>query len=184
MKITILNGDLETKKSDFSDYIEELVKQFQVNNHIVDVFHLKKMELSYCHGCWNCWWKNPGLCSTKDDAEIIFKSYINSDFVIFASPLYVGFTSSSLKKISDRLIVLLHPYIEIRNKESHHTKRYKNYPDFGLLIKEEDDTDKEDIQILNDIYDRFAINFHCEKRYLKSVNLNTEKEIVNASCNI
>ena len=78
-----------------------------------------------------------------------------------------GFTSSTLKKITDRFVGLLHPYIKLKNGECHHLKRYDKYPDFGLVLKKEADTDTEDIEIINDIYDRFAINFHSTKKYIK-----------------
>ncbi len=183
MNIVILNGDLKHEKSNFSKYLEELTKEFQLN-HRVQVFPLKEMNLHYCTGCWSCWWKTPGRCAINDDAEEIFKSIINADFFIFASPLIAGFTSSELKKITDRLIVLLHPYIEIRNEEFHHRKRYENYPDFGLVLEKETDTDKEDLEIVSDIYDRFAINFHCKKKFIKYIDHHKIEDIVYETCNI
>jgi multimeric flavodoxin WrbA len=128
------------------------------------------MNLHYCTGCWSCWWKTPGECAIKDDGEQIFRAVINSDFIIFASPLVTGFTSAILKKIQDRLIVLLHPYLEIINGESHHMKRYDKYPEFGVIIDKEEDTDDEDIKIIKDIYDRLAINFHSRQRFIKYVD--------------
>jgi hypothetical protein len=183
MKITILDGDLKQEKNVFSDYLEKLAEGFSLN-HTVDIFQLNKMNLHYCTGCWTCWWKTPGRCAINDDAEAIFKSVINSDFVILASPLIAGFTSSVLKKITDRLIVLLHPYIEIRNGESHHCKRYDNYPNFGLVLEKEHDTDDEDIVIINDIYDRFALNFHCKIKYMKYIDHDKIEDIIYETCNI
>lgn len=109
---------------------------------------------------------------------------INSDFFIFASPLIAGFTSSALKKITDRFIVLLHPYIELRNGENHHRKRYKNYPNFGLFLEKEIDTGSEDLKIINDIYDRFALNFHCKMQYIKYIDQHKVEEIVYETCYI
>ena len=98
--------------------------------------------------------------------------------------MIAGFTSSTLKKITDRLIVLLHPYIKLINGESHHQKRYNKYPDFGLILKKETDTDNEDLDIVNDIYDRFAINFHCEKKYMKYIDHDKVEDIIYETCNI
>ncbi|RLD57641.1 MAG: hypothetical protein DRJ01_13630 [Bacteroidetes bacterium] len=183
MKITILNGDMNTGDSHFSDYLINLTDKLRENNS-VNLFHLNKMNLHYCIGCWSCWWKTPGRCIINDDAEKIFKSVINSDFVIFASPLMAGFISSCLKKITDRLIVLLHPYIEIRNGESHHKKRYDKYPDFGLLLEKEKDTDNEDLNIIKDIYDRFAVNFHSQRKYMKFIDYDKVEDIINETNNI
>jgi multimeric flavodoxin WrbA len=177
MKIVILNGDIKQEKSDFSEYLEKLTEEFRLN-HTVQLFPLNKMNLHYCTGCWTCWWKTPGRCAIHDDAEEIFKSVINSDFFIFASPLIAGFTSSALKKITDRFIVLLHPYIKFINGESHHRKRYNKYPDFGLILDKETDTDNEDLKIISDIYDRLAINFHSKKKYMKFIDRDKPKDIV------
>ena len=183
MKITILDGNMKAGKSEFSIFTEELISRLR-KDHSVDVFQLQAMNLNYCTGCWNCWWKTPGECSQKDDGERIFRSYINSDFVIFASPLLAGFTSSALKKITDRLIVLLHPYIQMDLGESHHTKRYDHYPEFGLVLQKETDTDNEDLEILNDIYDRMALNFHAHRRYTRFIEQTTLEEIIHETCNI
>ena len=183
MNITILNGDMQDENSVFSIYIRKLADKLQVN-HSVSLFQLEKMNIHYCTGCWSCWWKTPGRCAIKDDAEQIFSSLINSDFFIFASPLMVGFTSSSLKKITDRLVVLLHPYIILKNGECHHHKRYDSYPDFGLILEKEPDTDQEDLDIVKDIYDRFALNFHCSKKYVKIIDQDKMEDIIHETCHI
>jgi multimeric flavodoxin WrbA len=181
MKITILNGDMSSGESTFSAYIEALSEKLK-ENHRVHLFHLNKMNLHYCQGCWSCWWKTPGRCAIHDEAEKIFTSFINSDFVIFASPLMAGFTSSSLKKITDRLIVLVHPYIILKDGEYHHRKRYDHYPDFGLVLEKEADTDDEDAEIVQNIYDRLSKNLHNNRKYIKFIDTHKMEEIIDATC--
>ena len=183
MTITILNGDMKQGESEFSASLEKLAEKFR-ENHSVYMYPLDQMNLHPCTGCWSCWWKSPGRCAINDDAEKIFRSVINSDFFIFASPLMAGFTSSALKKITDRLIVLLHPYVKLKNGESHHQKRYEKYPDFGLVLEKENDTDDEDIAIIKDIYDRLAINFHCKNRFMKFTGQGNIEDIIYETCNI
>lgn len=178
MRITILNGENPDENGSFTNYIDEVSKNLEEDN-IIENYHLSSMNLNYCTGCWSCWWKTPGLCAIKDDASEVFSSIINSDLVIFASPLHAGFTSSTLKKITDRLIVLIHPYVQIRNDENHHQKRYDKYPDIGIILDMEDDTDDTDIRIISDIYDRFALNFHSTKRFLKIKDKHSRDEIIN-----
>jgi multimeric flavodoxin WrbA len=169
MEITILNGDCGQNDGLFTEKIEKIARDLK-KNQSVTLFNLRDMNLNYCTGCWSCWWKTPGECAIKDDAEQILRAVINSDLIIFASPLVAGFTSALLKKIQDRLIVLLHPYLEIINDESHHKKRYEKYPEFGVIIDKEDDTDDEEVKIVKDIYDRLAINFHSRQRFIKFVD--------------
>ncbi|MEI6347469.1 MAG: NAD(P)H-dependent oxidoreductase [Bacteroidota bacterium] len=182
MVITILNGDLKQGDSEFSSYIGTLTEKLQ-EKHTVNCYHLSKMDIKSCVGCWNCWWKTPGKCTINDDAGQILASVINSDFIIFASPIMAGFTSSLLKRIHDRFVGLVHPYILIKEGECHHKMRYDKYPDFGILLSKEADTDDEDLQIIDDVYDRFALNFHCEKRYTKIITETKIEEIIDETCN-
>jgi hypothetical protein len=177
MKITIINGENKSSTGSFTRYMAEVTAHLQKVNS-VDLFSLAEMHIKYCRGCWTCWWKTPGICAIKDDAPEIFKSAINSDLLVFSSPVTAGFTSSVLKKITDRLIVLLHPYIMIREKECHHRKRYDRYPDIGLIVEKDNITDEEDIRIIADIYDRIAVNFHSKMRFLMIKDEDSIEKIV------
>lgn len=182
MKITILNGDNADGNPDLGNYLARLEEELKKENEVIR-FDLKGMDLKYCMGCWSCWWKTPGQCAIKDDGEKIFREVINSDFFIFASPLVAGFTTAELKKITDRLIALLHPYITIIDGEFHHRKRYARYPDYGVIVQAEEDTDDTDINIISDIYDRLALNFHSRKKYLRTIDKTTIEELANETCN-
>ncbi len=176
MKLCLIYGE-GIQDIDLQNGVNELSTELKKTNQ-VDLFCLDEMNLKFCVGCWTCWWKEPGRCIHKDDGDKIFESVINSDFIVFISPLRAGFISSSLKKITDRLIVLLHPYIQFVNNESHHHKRYEKYPDFGLIVKKESDTDDEDLKIVKDMYDRFAINFHNKQAFIKTIDDNTIEELI------
>lgn len=177
MKITILNGDMNSNSEKFSDYLINFSIELS-ETHNVKHFQLTDMDIKQCSGCWNCWIKTPGKCTTKDDVEQILKSVIDSDLVIFASPVIAGFTSSILKKVSDRMVSLVHPYIEIREKECHHKKRYKKYPNFGVLLMNDKDTDFEDTTIIMEIYERFALNFHSNLKFLFQIDQNSIEELI------
>lgn len=182
MNITILNGS-NKENNFFNEYITSLKNHFG-GMHPTKIFNLDEMKIDFCVGCWNCWWKNPGVCSLKDDAPLIFNAVINADFFLFASPLVAGFTSYQLKCITDRLIILLHPYIKIVHGECHHKKRYDRYPDFGLIYQEEKDTDNEDLEIIRDIYHRLSLNFHADFRFMHSISETSPTKIVHEACHI
>ncbi|MCK5059145.1 MAG: flavodoxin family protein [Candidatus Aminicenantes bacterium] len=163
MKITILDGNPEKDRTGFYRYLNELVTGLQSDKHQVKTLTLRDMEIKFCTGCWSCWWgPTPGECVFKDESHTLCREYINSDFVIFASPVILGFTSALLKKTQDKLIPLLHPYIELVQGECHHKKRYDRYPGIGLILDTNSDTDEEDITVTTDMFHRFALNLKTE----------------------
>lgn len=169
MRIVILNGTPEGNYQVFDDYMKHFEIQLSVK-HQVRHYHLKDMELRHCTGCWNCWTKTPGRCCLRDEAEDIMRAIIHSDLLVMASPVIAGFTSALLKKISDRCVMLLHPYIKIIHGEYHHRKRYKKYPDLGVIIQTEPGMIDEDIRIIENIYRRFSLNFHARLRFFHTVS--------------
>lgn len=159
MEITILNGNPDPNNLKFDNYLKTLSDLLESSNHSVIIFKLREMDIRYCIGCFDCWIKTPGKCIFRDNMRDICRTYINSDLVLFASPVIMGFTSAILKKAHERLIPLIHPYFEFVQNEVHHLSRYDNYPLMGLLMEKDKNTDEEDIQIISDIYGRDAINF-------------------------
>jgi len=177
MKICIINGNADND-ADFEGYLDQLVSRLRKNNQVTD-WGLRNMNLHFCNGCWNCWWKTPGICSIKDDFHYIARSCIDSNIILFASPLIAGFPSSILKSVTDRMVGLLHPYITLINGECHHRKRYPKYPNFGLLLKKEHDTDLLDLKIVVDIYKRLTINFHADLLFVKFIDEFSPKSMYN-----
>jgi hypothetical protein len=70
----------------------------------------------------------------------------------------MGFTSALLKKTHEKLLPLVHPYLEFVQNEVRHLARYEKYPLMALLLEKGNDTDEEDIKIISDLYRRDAIN--------------------------
>ncbi|HDS05573.1 MAG TPA: flavodoxin family protein, partial [Deltaproteobacteria bacterium] len=120
MRILILNGNPTVTKGGLDQYIERLAGEMSKAGHNVQVLILRDMKINSCVGCFNCWVKTPGLCSIKDDAREVARSYIAADHVIFCSPLIMGFVSSLLKNTMDRNLPLIHPHLEHYD----HVKRY------------------------------------------------------------
>jgi len=177
MNIVLLNGDMNPESS-FTASLKQITATLEAH-HSVRLFTIQSMNLKYCIGCWNCWWKTHGECALNDGAEEIFRAYIKADFVLFASPLYAGYVSSQLKKIQERLIVLVHSYFKIVEGECHHQKRYDLYPAYGVLLQKEHDTTDEDTDIVNHLYDRFSLNFHT-KRLFTAFAEDGNKKIIDA----
>ena len=174
MKVTLINGNPHLDNGYFEAYAADLLEQLREKGIGVSLFTLRDMNLVSCTGCWGCWVKTPGECLFEDDSRAIRQEVVNSDWVIFLSPLIMGFTSALMKILQDKFVPLVHPYIELVNNECHHEKRYENYPKIGLVYSREADTDEEDLKIVSDIYSRFAINFKSEFGLFKSIEESPE----------
>jgi multimeric flavodoxin WrbA len=177
VRISILNGHPGYQSLDFDNIIINLARELRITGQQAEIFVLRDMNIQYCQGCFNCWVKTPGECTFKDESQIIRNSYINADFILFTSPIIMGFTSALLKNSIDKLIPLLHPYFDFYNSEVHHDRRYEKYPPIGVLIEKSNDTDEEDLEIIKGIYTRNALNLKSSIIFFMTTH-NSIKEIV------
>jgi multimeric flavodoxin WrbA len=176
MKITILNGNPEP--AGFDSYLFQLQTALMAKGHTVTLIDLRDLTLRYCIGCFGCWVKTPGVCSSSDESCEMRRAVIHSDFTLWAAPLKMGFPSALLKMALDKSIPLLHPYFEVALGEAHHRKRYDHYPRLGLLLENEADTDSQDLEIVTDILGRTAINMKSRLEFSLTTDSFTD-EIVN-----
>jgi multimeric flavodoxin WrbA len=156
MQITLLNGNPEPTA--FDNYLGQLKSGLESQGHTVNLLDLRNLDLRYCIGCFGCWVKTPGVCSTQDESCEMRRAVINSDFTLWAAPLRMGFPSALLKMSMDKSIPLVHPYILVDRGEAHHLPRYDRYPRLGLLVEPEADTDSRDLDIVANIFSRTALN--------------------------
>ena len=161
MRITILNGNPNSAVRGFDQYLVALKDALSDAGHEVTLLALRDMDINHCLGCFGCWVETPGECVVQDDAASVCRRMINADLVLLTSPLIMGFPSALLKKAIDRSIPLLHPHFMVVQGEYHHRARYKrkDYPLWGALWDMRGDTDARDIEIVNDIFSRDALNF-------------------------
>lgn len=163
-KICLIDAGLSPEGSSFGR-LNKLVAELKEQGHQVQSIRLTTKKIIPCTGCWGCWVKTPGVCLFEDDSKAIRTAVIQSDLVLFASPLLLGYPLSSLKHLFDKLIPLLLPYIELVENENHHVSRYEAYPALGFLFEKELDTDSEDLEILLDLLKRMALNFKSSLDY-------------------
>lgn len=181
MKIVILNGGPEPGKLD--GYIADLTERLEAGGHTVKIFRLRDMDIGGCVGCFNCWLKTPGSCMNPDDTDMIRWEYVHSDFIIYASPVVMGFISALLKNAIDRNIPLALPYLRAYKGEMHHILRYEPIRGFGVILEPGDDCDDEDLRIIRDIYIRNSLNLGTKMYFMETTDKNAE-EVSNAINNI
>ncbi len=86
MKITILNGS--PRKQNTAAMVEAFAAGAREAGHEVDVLHVGRMNIAGCKGCEYCHTKGEGKCIQKDDMDKVIPAYLESDMLVFASPVY------------------------------------------------------------------------------------------------
>jgi len=86
MKIAILNGS--PRKQNTQAMIDAFAEGAQAAGHEVEVVHVGKMKIAGCLACEYCHGKGEGKCIQKDDLEKVMPAYLDSDMIVYASPIY------------------------------------------------------------------------------------------------
>lgn len=174
MRVTVLNGDPGDRQSTLEGFLVELAGRLSSAGHEVRPFSIRQLDVKRCTGCWGCWVKTPGECVIRDDMSGVLRGVIAADLLVFASPVIMGLTSGVLKRATDRLLPLLHPYIEIVNGACRHRRRYDRVPLCGLLL-DRTGADDDDLEIIRDIYGEIAEDFRSELRFTRFADENPQE---------
>jgi len=125
-----------------------------------ETISLREKKIGNCAGDFFCWTRNPGVCNVDDDNRDIAEKLIQTDLVIYLSPVTFGATSSMLKRMMDHQVQNLSPFFTTINGETHHQKRYAAYPrvlTIGWLDAPHADAES----IFRHLAFRNAINMHA-----------------------
>lgn len=134
MKITAFNGSPRAEKSNTHFMVHEFLLGCQAAGAEVQNIFLAQQNIQSCRGCFSCWVKTPGKCVIKDDARELLSTYMASDIVVFATPVFLDNVTGIMKLFIDRLIPLLDPHFGKDEKgESRHLSRYDHYPRIALI---------------------------------------------------
>ena len=127
------------------------------NENITLISDNKKIK--NCTGCFFCWTKNPGECRIKDGYDNLAELYSKTEKIIIISKCCYGSYSPFVKNVLDRSIPYLLPFFKIKNKEMHHTIRYKNKLYFEVYFYGENISDEEK-EIARDMVKANCINLN------------------------
>lgn len=71
----------------------------------VDTLYLYSMNLQPCRACRSCQIDHSIFgCAINDDMQTVFDSILQSDLIIFASPVYSWYCTPPLKSVLDRMV--------------------------------------------------------------------------------
>jgi len=158
VKAIVLNGIGQAHRN--LDYVGEIaVDELHRLGCSVKSTFLRDLAIAPCMGCFGCWVQTPGVCLIDDAAREVTRKMIQSDLVVYLTPITFGGYSSDLKKVLDRSIGLISPFFTKIDGEVHHRKRYAQAPKLlGVGIAHE--PDEESARIFKALIDRNAINMH------------------------
>ena len=107
MRIAILNGS--PRKENTAAMIEAFREGAEEAGHEVEVLHVGKMKINGCLACEYCHTRGEGKCIQKDDLEKIMPAYLESDMVVFASPIYYFAPTAQLEAAWQRVYCIGKP---------------------------------------------------------------------------
>jgi multimeric flavodoxin WrbA len=108
-------------------------------------------DLEYCSGCFDCWTKSPGDCVKSDSMRKISQSFMDSDVVVYMSPVIFGHYSSNIKNILDRLLQNELPFMITRSDGSTgNALRYDEHPK-QIILGYGNQISEEDVQLFKDV---------------------------------
>lgn len=158
MRALILNGE-KVDGFALNNISESIIEELKANGFEVKEILLKEKEIADCLGCFKCWVKTPGICIIDDYGREAAAELINSDLIVFLTPIIFGSYSYQLKKALDRMIPLISPYFIKVKGEIHHRKRYSKYPSI-LAVGITDARIESQSLIFKELVERNSINFH------------------------
>ncbi len=99
MKIIIVESSPH-KKGSSNLLADNFIKGAEEKGHEITVFDAGHSDIRPCLGCSSC--SMNGTCVQKDDMSDFQKDLLNSDMVVFVTPLYYFGVSAQLKTVIDR----------------------------------------------------------------------------------
>lgn len=75
---------------------------------------LRDKSIAPCDGCHGC--IETGTCVIEDDAQEIYHAMVESDGIIWATPIYFWSMTSQTKALMDRTYALTFPKLQLANK--------------------------------------------------------------------
>ncbi|MEI7771058.1 MAG: NAD(P)H-dependent oxidoreductase, partial [Chloroflexales bacterium] len=159
MKALILNGS-QVADATAPAVSAALCEQLQARGWEIEHILLREQQIGTCAGDFFCWIRSPGVCNTNDDNREIAAKIVQSDLLIFLTPVTFGGYSALLKRMVDHLIQNLSPFFTHIDGEVHHQRRYPRYPNL-LSIGWMDAPDAASEVIFRTLARRNALNMYA-----------------------
>jgi multimeric flavodoxin WrbA len=102
------------RKGNTATLLEEALKGAQQEGAEVELYSLSGKKIEPCDGCGSC--VKTGKCHIEDDMQELYPKMVESDGIIFGTPVYFYNVASQAKAIVDRGMLTNHPDMSLANK--------------------------------------------------------------------
>jgi multimeric flavodoxin WrbA len=104
MKTVILFGS-PRKNGNTIQLVRTMTDALKKGGHSVRMLYLNDLNIRPCQGCYTC--VSNGSCKINDDMKDIRKYILESDLIVYATPVYWFGPSAQLKLVMDRSIAFM-----------------------------------------------------------------------------
>ena len=125
----IIISDSEYQTEEYMKLNTAIQSYLEKKDFEVKEIKVGEKDITYCTGCFGCWIKKPGECVIRDGMEDINRNFINSDAVIYLTPIVFGQFSANIKNTLDRRLPNVLPFFKKKKDGSTmHPPRYAENP--------------------------------------------------------
>jgi len=160
MKAILLDGS-KPDESTGKRIRAALTVQLQAQGWDVEHFALCESKIGNCAGDFFCFIRTPGVCNVNDDNRAIAEALVNSDLMVYLTPVTFGGFSPTLKTMVDHQIQNISPFFARVAGETHHARRYKENPDL-LSVGWLEVPEAQSETVFRHLVQRIALNWHSK----------------------
>ncbi|MCX7857833.1 MAG: flavodoxin family protein [Deltaproteobacteria bacterium] len=172
MNVTILFGS-PRRNGNTKKLVDYLIEGLKKKGHEIKVLYINDLNIRPCQGCLKC--LKEGDCTIKDDMKDVRKYVLDSDLLIFASPVYWFSISGQLKLVIDRMMAFM---------DQNYNSRIKGKSAITVMTSgaAEKDVVKPSLMMFEKTFDLLGLNYigHLEARGCderKDAITRTKKEV-------
>ena len=107
MRVLGISASPRKDKSNTLLLLKEAFSGIEKKGYQTELVHLGDLKIEFCRHCEICHRKIMD-CPIKDDANTLIKKILESDGIIFASPVYIDHITGYLKTFFDRSTHFIH----------------------------------------------------------------------------
>ncbi len=128
MKFLCINGSPRGRKSNTQVLVDAFLEGAAWEGASGETLFASELSIKDCLGCFSCWNVTPGVCVHKDDMSGVLEKMWGVDVFIWATPLYHYGMTARLKRILERTLPVVKPWMIKDGEHFGHPSRYGGDP--------------------------------------------------------